>query len=437
MRLKTVAALAGLALAGSVCPATAGSAQPPPQVEAPELGRPGPLGIGTRMFELTLPDRPHIGPKGVTRADRLVGLRFWYPAQPNGGAPVTYRHPVQLPGQPPWTWTDGGSAIENAPVRTGAAAPLVLISHGFGGWSTHMSRLAEALASRGYVVGAIDHRDAKFDSVPTFLLSFGNVLADRAEDQRQVLAQLLRAPAPAAHPMRIVDRGKVALIGYSMGGYGALSTAGASPDPASKPLAQLPAEPRAAASRSDPSTAHLIKALILIAPWGGQSADRVWQADSLARVTAPTLLIGGDKDAIVDFEGGIRWLFKGLRSTDRRLLVYREAGHNIAGNAVTIDANASADVVGFLRDPVWRGDRFNQINQHFIAAFLDLTLRGDAGKAAYLDVPTPIAAEGVWPVAFGEPTGGRVAGVGQPRYWRGFPRGSATGLELHTKRAGQ
>jgi pimeloyl-ACP methyl ester carboxylesterase len=300
-----------------------------------------------------------------------------------------------------------------------------------------MSRLAEALATRGYVVAAVDHRDPAFDSVPTFLLSFGSVLADRAEDQRQVLAELLRAPVPASHPMHAVDRTKIALIGYSMGGYGALSTAGAAPDAASTPLARLPAEARAGAAKIDPAVARLIKALVLIAPWGAQPADRVWSADSLARVTAPTLLIGGDKDAIVDFDGGVRWLFTGLRGANRRLLVYREGGHNIAGDAVSIDAAASADVVGFLRDPVWRGERINQINQHFITAFLDLTVRGDASKAAYLDVPTPIAAEGDWPLPFGEQTQGGVAGAGQPQYWRGFPRGSATGLELHTKRAGQ
>jgi predicted dienelactone hydrolase len=422
-------------MAGWSAPAAA--AQTASEVEAPEFGRPGPLTIGTRTAELRLPDRPRIATAGVVRADRVVGVRFWYPATaPAAAARVTYRHALQLPGQPAWTWTDEGRAIEDAPLREGAKAPFVLISHGFGGWSTHMSRLAEALASRGYVVASIDHRDMRFDSVPAFLLSFGNVLADRAEDQRQVLTQLLRTPAPAGHPMRLVDAGKVALIGYSMGGYGALATAGAVPDAASKPLAQLPAEARAVATKSDPATARLVKALVLIAPWGGQPTDRVWQPESLARVTTPTLLIGGDRDPIVDFAGGIRWLFDGLRGADRRLLVFREAQHNVAGNAVALDIGASADVIGFLRDPVWRGDRINQINQHFITAFLDRTLRDDLAKAPYLDVPSPIAADGTWPVAFGEQTRGRFAGPEQPGYWRGFQRGSATGLELHARRAG-
>jgi hypothetical protein len=140
---------------------------------------------------------------------------------------------------------------------------------------------------------------------------------------------------------------------------------------------------------------------------------------------------------VVKFDTGIRWIFDSLRSTSRRLLVYREAQHNIAGNAASIGERAPAGVSNYLRDPVWRGDRINQINQHFITAFLDLTLRGDRSRSAYLDVATAVAADGTWPVPFGEQTDGLVAGPGQPNYWRGFQRGSAVGLELHAKRAGE
>jgi predicted dienelactone hydrolase len=430
-----VAAAPTSAVAQAAAPESAAAANS----EAPELGRPGPHPIGTRSEELTLPPRHRITAKGVMQAERSVGLRFWYPAAESGhkAAATIYRHVMQLPGQPEWTWQDSGQALEGAAIGSERKAPLVLLSHGFGGWSTHMSRLAEGLASRGYVVASIDHRDVRFDSVPGFLLSFGNVLGDRAEDQRQVLERLVSGSWPKGHPMALIDPSNVGLIGYSMGGYGALATAGASPDPASKALSQLPGEVRALASRADDAAAQRVKALVLIAPWGGQASDRVWAPEALARVAAPTLLIGGNQDRIVGFDQGIRWIFDGLKGVDRRLLVYREAQHNVAGNAVALDPTAPAQAIEFLRDPVWRGDRINYINQHFITAFLDLTLRGQAARAEYLDVPAVLAADGEWPLPFGEQTRGAVAGASQPKYWRGFQRGTATGLELHHKRAGQ
>ncbi|MFZ9396836.1 MAG: dienelactone hydrolase, partial [Erythrobacter sp.] len=151
----------------------------------------------------------------------------------------------------------------------------------------------------------------------------------------------------------------------------------------------------------------------------------------------PLLLIGGDRDDVVDFERGVKRIFAATRQSDRYLLVYREAAHNIAGNAMTLPAGADFQIIEFLTDPVWRKERIEAINAHFISAFLDLHLKGDAGKRKYLDVPSPLAADGQWPSQFGQQWGGSVAGDNQPDYWRGFQRRWARGLELHHKRAGE
>lgn len=90
--------------------------------------------------------------------------------------------------------------------------------------------------------------------------------------------------------------------------------------------------------------------------------------------------------------------------------------------------------IGYARDPVWRQERINQINQHFITAFLDLALKGDTEKRSYLVVPTMVATDGKWPVTFGAQDGGAVAGDGQPKYWREFQRRWANGLERHHKK---
>jgi hypothetical protein len=84
---------------------------------------------------------------------------------------------------------------------------------------------------------------------------------------------------------------------------------------------------------------------------------------------------------------------------------------------------------------MWRSERINAINQHFITAFLDLEMKGDASRKAYLDVPTPIASNGEWPSAPGQSFGGQTAGDAQPAYWRGFQRRWAVGVELHSSPA--
>ena len=135
---------------------------------------------------------------------------------------------MQSPGKPSFAVSSQGAAIADARPLTGTKFPLVLMSHGYGGWNTQFSNLAEHIASRGYVVVSIDHNDQKADGVASFLLSFGNVLIDRTLDQRQVLAQVSKDVQVRRAPfLDLVDLKNVGLIGYSMGGYGAIHTAGA------------------------------------------------------------------------------------------------------------------------------------------------------------------------------------------------------------------
>jgi predicted dienelactone hydrolase len=416
--------------AGAVALAAADqiSAPPGPTGEAPELGRIGDYAIGTVEREYRFPNRARISTLGAVTGnlpteDRPLKVRIWYPAEAAGSAkPAHYVHSFAGPGQPPFEISMPGIAVANAPQLRTKRFPLVLMSHGFGGWNTQFSNLGETLASHGYIVASIDHNDVPITSKSGFLLSFGNVLLNRAQDQRQVLTRLL-ADANGLN----IDPEKVALLGYSMGGYGALSTAGASYDPASKTMSQLPASARTSGA---PDIAARIDALIVLAPWGGQPDSRVWTAGSLSQVTAPTLVIDGDHDDVVNFKQGVSWIFDQMRGADRHMLIFRDARHNIVGNPVPSTAKTAFPVIEFMNEPVWRQDRINMINQHFITAFLDLHLKNDAAKLAYLNVPTENAGDGQWPVAFGESVGGTLAGDKQAGHWRGFQRRWALGLDM-------
>ncbi len=423
---------------------TQGHADAGPPGERPELARAGAFSIGTIEQEFALAPRVRITATGAVTGNlpvepRSVKVRFWYPAQFAASAPrARYTHDVAIPGKPVFRWATQGAAVAGATALTGQRFPLVLFSHGYAGWSEHSSNLAEALAAKGYVVAAIDHGDLPFDSTPSFLVSFGNVLLDRALDQREVLGLVIkRAATDKSGFASEIDAGNIGLIGYSMGGYGALATAGAPYDAQSKTIRQLPPTAQKALLAADPATTARIKALVTIAPWGGQPDNRVWSAEGLSQIKMPVLMIAGDQDDVVNFKQGVSWLFDNLKGTDRRMLVYREARHNIAGNPISTTDQTDFQTLEFFNEPVWRTERLNMINQHFISAFFDMTLKGDKGKAAYLDVPASLADDGDWPSAPGEQLGGKMAGADQPKYWRGFQRRWALGLEMRKAQRGQ
>jgi predicted dienelactone hydrolase len=448
-RKLAIMALVGFGIigAGSVIAAnnqSTASAPASPLGETPELGRPGSLTVGTSIVQYVMPNRPKITILGAVTGrlptpERRLSVRFWYPAIPATNAPRTsYRHEVITKGNPNFVINTQGVAIENGAPFVGQKYPLVVMSHGYASWASHFSNLAENLASKGYVVAAIDHEDAAFDSVTSFQMSFGNVMLDRSQDQRQILGQILQQSV-ARDPsgvMSLIDGEKVGLLGYSMGGFGALATAGAAYDGASKTIKQLPPDAQRAMLDNKDEVAPKIKAVILIAPWGGQPDNRSWSAENLAKVKAPVLMIAGNQDDVVDFDHGVSWIFDNLTGTSRNLLVYRDARHNIAGNPVPIAATTNFQTLEFFTEPVWRTERLNQINQHFITAFLDLNLKGEATKSAFLNVPSPIASKGQWPSALGEQLGGKFAGDQQSAHWRGFQRRWAVGLEFHKADAG-
>ena len=411
--------------------------------EAPELGRFGTFQIGTFVKPYTMRDRSRITGWGAVTgkleaADRTLNVRFWYPSESKPKATTaSYDHVMKLPGKPPFPVSSKGIAITDAVPIKGQKFPLVLMSHGYGGWNTQFSNLAEQIASRGYVVASIDHADMPADGIASFMLSFGNVLVDRTLDQRQILAQILDGAGESAAPhLALIDSANVGLIGYSMGGYGAISTAGAAYGFDKDPLSNIPdvARQRLQDAAKQPVQ---IKALVTFSPWGGQPESRAWNAETLSQVKVPTLVVVGNQDDIVEYKEGVSWLFDSMTGADRYMLVYREARHNIFGNEFVLSAEAPFMAAEFLKEPVWRSERLNAINQHFVTAFLDMALKGDKAKRAYLDVPTIDSNAGEWPTSFGAQLNGTAAGSGQDKYWRGFQRRWATGLELHHKNAGQ
>ncbi|ANY21138.1 Alpha/beta hydrolase family protein [Tsuneonella dongtanensis] len=435
-KLPLVTALAAAALGlspGAAASLSAHEAVPAwaAATEAPDLGRKGAWDVGTRVESITLPARPGLqGP-----AEATVPVRLFYPASDAKGARARYTHELKPPQLAAVLIEEDGLAIPSAPPPAGDEFPLVVMSHGLGGWSTHFSRLAEVLASHGYVVASIDHADARYEDVPGFLAAFGDVLLRRSHDQRAVMAALTAGDTAKGLP---IDRtAPVGLLGYSMGGYGAVGTAGGRYAVTVPPFTGLPANARNKLAEDTAAAAPQLGAAVFLAPWGAQPESRAWTAEDIANVRVPSLVIAGSDDKVVNYAEGLSWLFEQMKGADRYMLTLREAGHNVAGNAQPVPVDAPASIIDWFGDPVWRGERLNQVVTHFVVAFLDSELKGKTDAAKYLAVPCANSNDGRWPMPFGALYDGTTAGDAQPGYWRGFHRGRAAGMTMEYRKAGE
>jgi predicted dienelactone hydrolase len=343
--------------------------------DAPVLAAIGPHAVGVRTLEMVNPGQMDVmaALAGSPRlSDRRLVVELWYPARPGTGRVEPYptllrdgRTPVAL----------YGSAAREAEAVAGEF-PLVVISHGYPGNRMLMSHLGENLASKGYLVAAIDHADSTYgDAAYLGGEAFGSTLVNRPLDTSFVMTAL---GAKAA-----------AIVGYSMGGYGALVSGGAAVARAALTLERAGAVAQHWERHCDARADPRLKAIVAIGPWGRQMG--LWDSVGMAGLSVPALIIAGSADAISGYENGMRLIFDEARATERHLLTFQNAGHNAAAPIpAPLESwrpSPHLDFVPFehYADPVWDNVRMNNIAQHFVTAFLGVHLKGETDGAPYLD----------------------------------------------------
>jgi predicted dienelactone hydrolase len=224
----------------------------------------------------------------------------------------------------------------------------------------------------------------------------------------------------------------VALIGYSQGGYGVLTAGGASLDPA-HPLMKAVAggtlqNVARGTAGADKIRVPGVKAIVSMAPTGG-GTPHIW-GSGLGDISAPLLLIAGEADPVVGYEHAARAFFDETKHSDRYLLTFKQAGHGIALIPTPPAMQNDLWNADWFEDPIWRHDRLNAINLHFITAFLGLHLKGDASMRAYLDVPVEESSKGTWDAPADAPWAAFSPGGPGVTLWKGFQRRHAEGMRL-------
>jgi predicted dienelactone hydrolase len=111
------------------------------------------------------------------------------------------------------------AAVGNCPIA-GEGLPLIVVSHGSGGWSGAHRDTAAMLADAGFVVAALDHPgDNATDHSRSDKLS---ILLDRPTDIRRLTDFMLDAWPEASK----LDRERIGFFGFSRGAYTGLVIAG-------------------------------------------------------------------------------------------------------------------------------------------------------------------------------------------------------------------
>jgi predicted dienelactone hydrolase len=391
--------------------------------DAPELAQRGAFKVGVRTLSFIHENQLDILNATVENEviyDRDLKVEVWYPAELKPGEEelVTYDQVMGQANQetrPLIPFTFKGRAARDANIITDEKFPLIVVSHGYTGSRLLLTYLTENLASKGYIVAAIDHKESTFQDAG----GFQSTLLNRPKDILFVVdAMVKQSQDEASFLNNSIQENNIGIIGYSMGGYGVLNVAGAGySQRAFDFFKSMTGGNESFETLVDGKEAHLdsfdprIKAVVAFAPWGMNVG--VWDSVGLSHLKIPTLFIAGSQDDISGYENGIKAIYDGVTGTEAYLLTYINARHNVAPNPPAPETMAPGlhfDEYYRYAEPAWDEKTINNINQHFVTAFLGLKLKNEPYEK-YLDLP--------------ENSNGKT--------WEGFKPRSGTGLELHHK----
>ncbi|MGW2476127.1 alpha/beta hydrolase family protein [Streptomyces sp. NPDC001665] len=243
--LGATAAVPAVAAAPQPASGASVSGVPAPQLRLPAPS--GPYGVGEDTVHLRETGRadPYVPEAGA----RELLVSVFYPARAGSGVRTPYVSVQEAELLLESRGLDGAVepgviAATDTYARAGAAPargrfPLVVLSPGFGQGRSTLTSLAADLASRGYVVAAVDHAHESLATVfpggrvlPCAACDYvervgdaglAEVARNRAQDIPFLLDRLTGGH-PAWPYASMIDRRRIGMAGHSIGGNSAAST---------------------------------------------------------------------------------------------------------------------------------------------------------------------------------------------------------------------
>lgn len=343
----------------------------------------GPYKVGVRT-EVIVDDSRECA---ITHAPRTLVTEFWYPTTDDGGnKPVNkfadfWVSPAGVIAGNLAIGAFGGSfaktnetfqnvALRDAPLRE-STFPLLVFSHGNGGFRHQNAYQAEFLASHGYVVAAPDHTgNSALSILPDQVLPYNKDTRkperrdDRPHDVSFLMTHLLKQSAADDHWLSgRLDPVEVGVFGHSFGGFTSCR-----------------------ATELD----DRIKAIIPMTLAGTvvfEDSDAVGE-----KCPVPLMVILGDTDRTVGERGNERSIRYFEQATgEKYLLNFKDAGHYTFTEMPQINPNFG-DGVGAERDDdgnvtlTFSDTAEDQrITNAYSVAFFDAFLKHDTDARTFLD----------------------------------------------------
>lgn len=144
--------------------------------------------------------------------DRALAVTVWYPSKGDGRTGSAGENPI----------FENSTASRNATIEAGRF-PIVLVSHGSGSRADGMGWIAIELAKAGFIVAGPNHPGTTSgDSTPEATPK----IWERTQDISDVITALSADPRFKAS----VDKTRIGVLGFSLGGSTAIELAGARAD---------------------------------------------------------------------------------------------------------------------------------------------------------------------------------------------------------------
>ncbi len=368
-----------------------------PYVRAAAPSTSGPYLVGVRREIFVDSNRTC----AITRKKRTLITEIWYPAAPAARSLPVNRFEQFWPG-PTGTLLArvaigafGGNYIEvnkhfknqarrNAPIAEGAF-PLLVFSHGNGGFRFQNTFQVEYLAAHGYIVAACDHTG----NAAVTLLPDGPVIYHREtikdvrrwDDRPRDLAFLVSRLEKENRRKDSWLYGKIKVgcygaLGHSFGGFTVAR------------LAELDPRIKAILPMTLAGTLYDVRDL------AGTGDEQMRQAASQARnipCKIPLMVMLGDHDRTVHGEGNRRSRNYFARATGPRyLLMFKDAGHFTFTDMPQINPNFG-DGVGIEKGKDGAPDfkyadasQLHRIINRYSVAFFDAYLKHDRAARQFL-----------------------------------------------------